>query len=90
MNRCYENAETRMARQSIKTLTILKSDQLADIQREFDFICNQLEYRIPKSLRKVGAGLRCPECGEEIAGVFPNDHYCGYCTSCGQLVYNVV
>lgn len=90
--RYYENAETRMARQCIQTLNILKGGQTADVQREFDFIIGQLEYRLPKALKQVGAGLRCPACGEEIAGAGYDldEYYCEYCISCGQLVYNDV
>lgn len=79
----FETDETRMVEQCIKSINGLKPKLSADLQREFDFVQNELKYRLPRKTVEEGTERWCPTCGAELHWTPP---FAMYCHHCGQFV----
>lgn len=81
------DAETKMIKQCIQSIHGLEDRMSADLQREFDFVVEELGKRLPRPVIKSEICYECPSCHYEI---FANleDVFCFYCHECGQLIYH--
>lgn len=84
----FDNADTKMVRQCIKTLNGLKDFVSADVKREFNFIIEELDTRLPREVIPSDRGYICPNCKSYIDNG-EDEIYCYHCTGCGQLVYYI-
>ena len=81
------DAETKMIKQCIQSIHGLEDRMSADLQREFDFVIEELGKRLPRPAIKSEICYECPNCHHEIFADI-EDVFCFYCHECGQLVYH--
>lgn len=88
----FDNADTKMVRQCIKTLNGLKDFASADVKREFNFIIEELGTRLPREVilpdGEYGYRYICPNCKSYIDNG-DDEVFCYHCSGCGQLVYYI-